>query len=144
MAWFGSDPFADIKAAVERLATGDYAARVPQFDDDAANALGQRINALAIRVQTTMQNGAQEQAYLSTVLSNMTEGVVAVDSQSHVLIMNPALGTLFNVKPENARGRLFLEAVRHNQLNDLAQYVLRESKPKTGEVFIFFVSGFDF
>ena len=108
MAWFGTDQIDYNISAEERL-----------------------------KIQTTILDLLQDKAHLDTILSNMMEGVVAVDPQSHVIIINPALGTIFNVKPEEARGRLFLEAIRNNQLNDLVQYVLREEKPKAGEVYAF-------
>ncbi len=108
MAWFGPDPTDENNSADERL-----------------------------QIQTTIQDLLQDKAHLDTILSNMTEGVVAVDPQSHVIIMNPALGAIFNVKPDEARGRLLLEAVRNNQLNDLVQFVLKEAKPKASEVYVF-------
>jgi two-component system phosphate regulon sensor histidine kinase PhoR len=88
-----------------------------------------------LRVQ--LKDLAQENLRLAAVLSNMTEGVVAVDAQSRVLIMNPALGAIFGAEPAQARGRPFLEAVRHNQLNDLVHHVLKQAKPKSSEVHVF-------
>jgi two-component system phosphate regulon sensor histidine kinase PhoR len=137
MAWFGRGPTDDIKTALEHLTAGDYSVRVPPFDNAAHDTLGRRVNELAVHIQTNFQKLSKENAHLTAVVSNMTEGVVAVDPQGYVIIVNPALAAIFNVDTNAARGRLLLEAIRHSQLNDLAQHVLNESTAKTAEIYVF-------
>jgi two-component system phosphate regulon sensor histidine kinase PhoR len=70
--------------------------------------LGLRIDAL--RVETVR---------LNAVLNKMSDGVLMVDRDGIVQLINPAAEKLFNVTQQAALNRPFAEVVRHHQLVDL-------------------------
>ncbi|MCG3206110.1 MAG: Alkaline phosphatase synthesis sensor protein PhoR [Elusimicrobia bacterium] len=75
-----------------------------------------------------------DRSLMTTILSNMMEGVVAVDTDGRVLFINQALADLFEFDPAQAKGKHLLEVVRQNQLNVLLQNVLQDQKIRTDEV----------
>jgi len=70
---------------------------------------------LAKRVQIVVNELSHEKSNLTTILSNMTEAVVAVDPAGRITAVNAALSRLFEVSPEESKGKIFLEALRQNQ-----------------------------
>ncbi|MEK7857867.1 MAG: ATP-binding protein [Elusimicrobiota bacterium] len=132
-----SRPVLEMSAVAERLARGDHAARVRDLAQDEHGRLGATLNLLAETVQRQVRELSQEKGRLLSILSNMVEAVVAVDSHARVLAVNPAVTALFGVKEEDALGKPFLEALRHHQLNVLLASVLKEQAPRSGEVRIF-------
>ncbi len=74
---------------------------------------------------------------VNSILSNMMEGVVAVDTSARVLFLNEALARLFEVDSSTAKGKHLLEVVRQNQINTLLQSVLQEKKPTSDEIHTF-------
>jgi two-component system phosphate regulon sensor histidine kinase PhoR len=129
-----SRPVAELSRAAERLAGGDYGARVRPGLSDEHGRLGDILNLLAERVRDAIGSLSREKAQLSGILANMVEGVVAVDGAGRILEMNPALCRLFGARREDCIGRPFLEALRHNTLDVLLQSVLKEGSPHRDEV----------
>jgi two-component system phosphate regulon sensor histidine kinase PhoR len=124
-------------AAARRLAAGDFAARArigrkSEFNDAAA-----ALNDFAGRVQTSFAELSRDKTQLSAVLNQMTEAVVAVDSDGIVLIVNPALSRLLSVEEAAARGRRYLETLRHNGIVELLGRVLHEGRPISEELRVF-------
>lgn len=71
---------------------------------------------------------------LEIILSNMLEGVIAVDTNARVLFLNQAIARLFDIDPNNVSGKHVLEVVRQNQVNSLLQSVLSDQKNRTDEI----------
>jgi len=132
-----SRPVAELCRTAERLAQGDYGAKVRPGLPDEHGRLGDILDLLAERVRDAIGSLSREKAQLSGILSNMVEGVVAVDGGGRILEMNPALCRIFGVRREDCVGRPFLEALRHNKLEVLLQSVLDEVSPHRDEVRLF-------
>ena len=81
-----------------------------------ANNLGTQINALT-----------SERAKLSAVLNQMTDGVIIVDSDGKVQLLNPAAERLFEISEAVALNRSVVEVMRYHQLVELWH------KAKSGE-----------
>jgi two-component system phosphate regulon sensor histidine kinase PhoR len=128
---------ADLTDIARRLAGGDYSARARNLPRGAAGRLGSALNDMAVRVQETVDELSRDKAQLAAVLDQMTEAVVAVDAAGAVLVVNPALSRLLAIDAEAARGRRYIETLRHNGIVGLIGAVLRGAKPVAQEVRLF-------
>ena len=70
-----------------------------------------------------------ENSRAAAILDSMIEGVIAVDSESRILSVNPTTEKIFNVTP-SVVGKIFLEAIPNNDL-----YEVINSALKKGEAF---------
>ncbi len=131
-------PLEEMAAVARRLAAGDYGARVrgPLGGDERA-LLGETLNALAARVEETVGELSRDKSRLAAVLDQMAEGVVAVDAEGRVLLVNPALSRLLGIDAAQARGRGHLESLRHHGLAELVGEVLRGARPAARELRLF-------
>ncbi len=131
-------PLEEMAAVARRLAAGEYGARVrgPLGGDERA-LLGETLNALAGRVEETIGALSRDRSRLAAVLDQMAEGVVAVDAEGRVLLVNPALSRLLGIDAAQARGRGHLESLRHHGLAELIGEVLRGDCPTARELRLF-------
>jgi two-component system phosphate regulon sensor histidine kinase PhoR len=131
-------PLEEMAAVAKRLAAGEYGARVrgPLGGDERA-LLGETLNALAARVEETVGELSRDKGRLAAVLDQMAEGVVAVDADGRVLLVNPALSRLLGIDAAQARGRGHLESLRHHGLAELVGEVLRGGRPAARELRLF-------
>lgn len=81
--------------------------------------LRQAMRNAAKQVSEQIDALSKERAMLSTVLSQMTDGVLITDQEGHVQLLNKAAQKLFKVKEEKALGRSVVEVMRHHSLVDL-------------------------
>jgi two-component system, OmpR family, phosphate regulon sensor histidine kinase PhoR len=139
--WFShslTKPIVDIFEALYELANEKYAARLRWFTSDAHNQFGTAFNRLAEKVQSTVQELAQERAHFDAILSTMVEAVLAVDVQGKVIHVNPALKKLFDLTDNSEPGRHYLEIIRHSEIDHMLKSVLQTQESRSGEVRLFF------
>ncbi len=124
---------AALLGVVRRLGSGDFRARAPIGD----SGLGEAVNRLAEMVSERIDDLSRDKSQLEAVLDQMTEAVVAVDADGVVLVVNPALSRLLGVDPASARGRSYLESLRHAGISGLIGAVLRDGNVLAQEVRLF-------
>ncbi len=107
-------PVAELVDAAGRVEEGDFSARVPigRFDDE-IGVLAAAFNRMTGRLdeQTGALRSANTQldtrrAFIEAVLGSVTAGVIAVDVQRHVLLINRSAKTLLQHGNESPEGTL--------------------------------------
>jgi len=58
------------------------------------------------------------------IVASMVEAVIVVDKDTRILSINPTIENIFNVKREDAQGKLFLEVIRNNDISEIIERVL--------------------
>ncbi|MDE2512303.1 MAG: PAS domain-containing protein [Elusimicrobia bacterium] len=124
---------AALLGVLRRLSEGDYSARAPRGD----GGLGTGVNVLAERIGAAVAELSRDKSQLVAVLDQMTEAVVAVDASGVVLFVNPALSRLLSVDAAAARGRSYLESLRHKGVSEMIAGVLRERRVLAQEIRLF-------
>lgn len=128
--WELNERHAALLGVLRRLTAGDYAARAPRGDA----GLSKEVNSLAKRFGAVLSELSGDKAQLEAVLGQMAEAVVAVDAEGLVMVVNPALSRLLGVDPAAARGRRYLESLRHSGISELITSVLRDRARRSQEI----------
>lgn len=79
-----------------------------------------------------------EKVAISAIVGSMIEGVIAVDNESRILSLNPAIEQIFDVKASQVKGRFLLEAIRNNDISELISEVLEAGAFISREVSLVF------
>ena len=111
---------ASVREGLARAAAGQVASAVPAAGAgtaDLAREFNEAAHALELRLRTIRQSHAQ----LETVLSAMADGVVIVDEEEAVALMNPAAGSLLGIDAQDAPGRSLPDALRDHELVGVCQ-----------------------
>jgi two-component system phosphate regulon sensor histidine kinase PhoR len=91
----------------------------PRGHDELAD-LGLAIDRLAANLETRLGELRGERDLQKRILESMHEGVVVVDGDGRVVLVNPALRAMLLLGAD-AVGKLLIETVRHAQLNTLIE-----------------------
>lgn len=73
---------------------------------------------LSARTRAAEFEAADSRERLATILSSMTDGVVAVDKNQHVVHMNAAAGALLDLQPERCIGVPVWKVLRNSEILD--------------------------
>ncbi len=118
---------AAIARAIPRTATGAFLFDAPASSTTIERALAD----LAELFGRKLHEAAQDKAQLLTIISSMTEGLVAVDRQQRILLANRAAQALLGVSPADARGKPLWEQVAVEGVATVASEVMLTGRPKT-------------
>ena len=87
--------------------------------------VGDALRNAAEQIQKQIAELSDERAMLSTVLSQMTDGLLIADETGRVRLLNKMAEKLFRISQEKAIGRSIVEVMRHHALVELWENVSR-------------------
>jgi two-component system nitrogen regulation sensor histidine kinase NtrY len=132
------EPISRLIGAAERVSEGDLKAQVAVArGDDEIATLGQTFNRMTHQLET--QRNAlvaanrqidDRRRFTETVLAGVSAGVIGIDSQGTITIVNRAAARLMNAAPEELEGRHYSEAVP--ELAALIRRALQEPVGRAG------------
>ncbi len=71
-----------------------------------------------------------EKAVFSSILSNMNDGILVVDENSNVTLINQSACSIFNVSRQEAIGHSLVEVIRHHKMKELLDKTAVERTPQ--------------
>lgn len=138
--WVGNSirrPLARLAQTTARYSKGDWEARVPVDPfraSDEFSELAHDFNSMADEVQLRFLQSRRERNQLQAVLANMSDGVLAVDAQGRVRLVNDAFVRFFRPVLVDPIGRPHVEAFRDRGLNDLIDRLLTGESEESEEL----------
>lgn len=127
-------PLDRLMSVARRMALGDLTARVDGDDlHGEFRDLARTLDRMAVSLSSTLGELESERDLLEGILLGMQEGVLLVDERGSVVLMNPALRSMFLVGRDTT-GKPLSEVVCHPTLEGLFDKARRDSAPAKGEI----------
>ncbi|WP_414626583.1 cell wall metabolism sensor histidine kinase WalK [Lactobacillus mulieris] len=95
-------PIEEMRMQALQVADGDYSGQVKIYSNDELGQLAEAFNTLSIRVERSQEQSESERRRLDSVLSHMTDGVIATDRHGNVIILNQMALSFFDIKEKDA------------------------------------------
>lgn len=109
-------PLRALTSAVQKVSAGEFSGPLLPTTRDEIGQLNHAFNQMSIQLQAQIEALQKERGKLAAVLAHMTDGVLIVDGEGVVQLINPAAERLFQVNESAALGHSLVEVVRHHQL----------------------------
>jgi two-component system phosphate regulon sensor histidine kinase PhoR len=116
-------PVVEMQSIARQMSEGSFLVRAPTRSTDEIGTLGRSLNVMAGRLREKIQDLEQEQAKVTAILNAMVEGVIAVDDQEHILLMNERARAMFELGTRRGEGKPFLEVIRNADLHEIFRAV---------------------
>ncbi len=123
-----------VAEGARRLAQGDLDHRVRALSLDETQELATAFNTMAASLREMVDDLSAERNKLSAVLDVMREGVIVVEANGEVALINEAAGELLDSSISRAEGSRLVEVVRDHELQQLIARALATGEPVQGEV----------
>ncbi|TMW72030.1 cell wall metabolism sensor histidine kinase WalK [Alteribacter natronophilus] len=118
-------PIADMRKQTKAMGKGDFTRSVTVYGTDEIGELARAFNDLTIKLQDANATTEGERRKLSSVLTHMTDGVVATDKEGHVILMNRRAEEMLERSQSETLGEKLTELLNLSgsvKLNDLYGY----------------------
>ena len=125
-----------IRKGLIRVSRNNLGYRVEVPGLEAAGETANAFNRMAARVGERQGRMALERRDSETLLASMTEGIIALDPEERVVVMNRAAGSILDLDPEAAPGRMLPEVVRNPDLLRLARTAISTPGDVEGTVHV--------
>ncbi|PWB67387.1 MAG: hypothetical protein C3F14_02310 [Deltaproteobacteria bacterium] len=129
-------PLKDLTAAARELAAGNFGKRVQVKTGDELEELGAALDLTASRLEQTIFQLEAEKTRLATILENLSEGVVVIESDRAVRMLNREAVKILGTADAPAKGRPVADVIRHPEVMAFLDCWRRGETPPPRETFI--------
>ncbi|MHA6529613.1 two-component system histidine kinase PnpS [Paenibacillus sp. BAC0078] len=124
-----TSPLEQITRVARRITDLDYDARVPMRRKDEVGQLANAINAMADSLQAQLKTIRDNEDLLQSVLDNMTGGIVMINAEGEIALLNRASERLLDVKNSEMTGHSYKELKHHYELTRLIEEGVSRKEP---------------
>ena len=128
-------PVRALVAAAVDLERGRLDRRIGALPAGELHDLGESIDRMAAALEAKVAAISDERARLQAIVSSMVEGVLVLDRDGRIVLLNAAAEQMLGLAPAVVGQRL-LEVLRHHALNELVYWVLASSAGRSEEIAI--------
>ena len=119
-------PIRKLTAASKRIASGELGQKLTIEARDEVGELTHAFNEMSAKTKELVEMISEDRTRLATILDNMTDGVIMVDTEGNVSLANKAAEKLFSIK--EAKNEPLIEAVRDHEVDELLRLCLRTAQ----------------
>lgn len=108
-------PIKDLEATTSRVAKGDFERKVKVYSNDEVGQLATTFNYMSEQLNKLLQELNEKQTKLEAILKSMDSGVIAIDRDEKIIMINPYCEKIFGIK-QDIIGENIITAIRDADL----------------------------
>jgi two-component system phosphate regulon sensor histidine kinase PhoR len=134
IAEYISRPVRQLTQAVKQVTVEDLNLEPILSSQDELGQLANAFEAVVLELQNQVNTFEQEQSKLKAVLEQLTDGVVIVDQNGLIQMINPAAKRIFNIEGGDADGHSLAIVTRHHDIVTLWRSTLEKDADEISSV----------
>lgn len=129
-----TNPVKNLTQMAQKMAGGELNQKIQVKSNDEVGALTRAFNIMSARIKETVAVITAERDKMAVILSNMGDGILVVDANSRLVLINKAAEHMLGITADQVRGSSYVEAVRDYEMNELLKNCLVTRKQQKGKV----------
>lgn len=138
IARYIAKPIEEVMDVAKNLSNKQYETRFSGNGYGEVTKLGETINELAESLEDQMQEIAQNKERINELINHLVIGVMQLDEQGNIQIVNPAMCQIFEMDSNELLGRSYLEATKSYGLSHLIEKAYRKKEIQNKEIYFYF------
>ncbi len=119
--------------SIEKISEGTFSHPV-RLESDCFQALEETFNVMSEKLETRLQSLSDDRLNVLAILSDMVEGILVLDAQGRIVLVNASFEKIFNVNRQELIGGFHYEKLRFHSLNELVDSVIETGAPLACEI----------
>lgn len=133
-------PIENMTKVAMQITNMNYQARVSSLSKDEVGQLGQAINRMSESLQEQMERIQENERRLQGVLENMVSGIVMVDRNERIVLLNPSAEYILGFSAQELLGKRYSEAKQQYEFAKLIQECIETKEPIRDEMIFYYPS----
>ncbi|OEG00092.1 hypothetical protein BHF71_06510 [Vulcanibacillus modesticaldus] len=133
-----TQPLEHITEIARKITKKDYSERLDINREDEIGQLGRAINIMADSLENQMKTIHENEKKLSTVLNNMSSGVILIDKNGIIIFANPAVEWLIGVSENTLIGKYHYEVGKQESISELIERAINNKESIHTEIGIYY------
>jgi len=124
-------PLRELIQAADQMAAGNWDNRLIPVSHDEIGILTDSFNKMSAQLCTQLDTLDKERGRIIAVLNSMNDGVIIVDSNNTIQLINPAAQAMFNIGETEPVGQSLILVIRQFQLDELLTLCRKTNQTQT-------------
>lgn len=125
-------PLEEASLFAGEIASGKYGQQLTMIREDQIGELVDSLNQMSIKLNNSFTEMNQKNAELTSILSNMNHGVIAIDKNNRIIHLNESARKVFKISPDDeVVGKSLLEVYRESFVLELIMHLENKVCEKT-------------
>jgi two-component system phosphate regulon sensor histidine kinase PhoR len=130
-------PIKELIEASKEITYGNYSKRLKVFKEDELGKLIKSFNFMASKLDVNVTEIKNRSAELNTILENIYDGIIAIDENKKIRIINESSYRIMNIdKSYDYIGRNIIECIRNGDLNEIIDNSINDSSTVNAELYL--------
>jgi len=129
-------PIKELQQGAVQFAGGQLDTRLPITDTEEIAILAESMNHMAEQLDRRIHTIMEQRNEKETILSSMSEGVLALDTDENIVSLNRAAADLLQLKSDEAIGKSIHEIVRVADLHEFTDRVTESTETAEMEIIL--------
>lgn len=129
-------PLLELEAAAKRFSAGDFGEKIFPPKNKELQSFAESLNRMADQLDEKLNIIGEQKNLQQAVLESMKEGVLAVDYDERVLLINNTAEKILDVDIEDVTGRTLQEIVRVSEIHKFFKKIISEGHTQESEIVI--------
>ncbi len=131
-----TEPIKEITNIARKIADGDYKSRVSVQSSDEIKLLADTFNFMSYTLNTNISELQDKNTKLKSIISSMKEGLIAIDNNKKIILINAPAKKFFNINAEDVFGVQLQSLINNNKLKNVLNEMLFQSTAEKAEVMV--------
>ncbi|KPU28307.1 histidine kinase [Caloranaerobacter sp. TR13] len=127
-------PIKELTIATRKISSGNFGELVKVRTEDEIGLLADNFNKMSLKLKDTINELLDKNTKLKAILSSMINGVIALDNNKRIILVNPIAEKMLGIKEEDVRNKYVLEVLKDLNLEENIYEVLNTSVQSKFEV----------
>lgn len=129
-------PIKEITNIAQKFANGDFGSRVYVESSDEVKILADTFNLMAEKLKSNISELQDKNTQLKSILTSMKEGLIAIDNDKRIIMINLPAIKLFNINKENILQKDILSLIVDDELRKDLEIIIDDNESDEIEVTI--------
>lgn len=126
-------PIHTLTQGVQEVAQGNYHKKIYIESSEEIIPLKNAFNQMTEQLQNTILEIKDKNMKLEMVLNSIQTGIIAVDIQYRIILINPSCYSLLNIKKQEVQGDYFYDVIRDQTLWKTIEFTMETGETRTEE-----------
>ena len=133
-----TQPITQLAKITKKISTGSYPRRIYASTEGEVQELSENFNTMSERLESAVSELQDNNTKMKSILTSMLNGVIALDNENKIILVNPVAEKIFKINSEVIKGKHILEVIRNEKLVDILKELMNCNKIINSEIEIQF------
>ena len=130
------NPLNAVQEGAKRFSEGDYTRKILPSKDAEIKSIAGSLNLMAKQLDEKLDIIGEQSNLQQAVLESMKEGVLAVDYDERILMLNKTAEDILGITDKTAQGKTLQEVIRISEIQKFFKKIISEGNPQEAEIIL--------